>query len=132
MIKYYQQKLEKTPNEPELLGLLAAAYIENQQTEEGINVYRKGLELAPTDSTLRLNLIAALRNDEKFAEGGGGGGADAAEYEALSEQAPDDFGIYRELGELYIQLDDEDSARKTYQQMIERDPRQCQYISNSR
>ena len=47
LIKYYQQKLEKTPNEPELLGLLAAAYIENQQTEEGINVYRKGLELAP-------------------------------------------------------------------------------------
>ncbi len=115
LIKYYQQKLEKTPNEPELLGLLAAAYIENQQTEEGINVYRKGLELAPTDSTLRLNLIAALRNDEKFAEA-------AAEYEVLSEQAPDDFGIYRELGELYIQLDDEDSARKTYQQMIDRDP----------
>ncbi|MXV77490.1 tetratricopeptide repeat protein, partial [Candidatus Poribacteria bacterium] len=115
LIKYYQQKLETTPNEPELLGLLAAAYIENQQTEEGINVYRKGLELAPTDSTLRLNLIAALRNDEKFAEA-------ATEYEVLSEQDPDDFGIYRELGELYIQVDDEDSARKTYQQMIDRDP----------
>ena len=115
LIKYYQQKLDKIPNEPELLGLLAAAYIENQQTEEGINVYRKGLELAPTDSTLRLNLIAALRNDEKFAEA-------AAEYEVLSEQEPDNFGIYRELGELYIQLDDADSARKTYQQMIDRDP----------
>ncbi len=115
LIRYYQQKLKEPPNEPELLGLLAAAYIENQQTEEGINVYRKGLELAPTDSPLRLNLIAALRNDEKFAEA-------AAEYEVLSKQEPDNFGIYRELGELYIQLDDEDSARKTYQQMIDRDP----------
>lgn len=115
LINYYQQKLEGTPNEPELLGLLAAAYIENQQIEDGIKVYRNGLELAPTDTNLRQSLIAALRNAEKFAEA-------AAEYEVLSEQDPDDFGIYRELGELYLQLKDEDKARETYQRMMDRDP----------
>ncbi len=115
LIKYYQGKLEATPNEPELLGLLAAASIENQQLEEGISTYRKGLELAPTDTNLRLNLIASLRNAEKFEDA-------AAEYEKLSEQAPDDFGIYRELGELYLQLGNRDKAKAVYQKMIERAP----------
>ncbi len=115
LITHYQGKLETTPNEPELLGLLAAAYIENQQPDEGIATYQKALELAPTDSGLRLNLIAAFRDAEKFE-------AAAAAYESLSEQQPDDFGIYRELGELYLQLEDEDSARATYARMRERNP----------
>ena len=115
LITHYKEKLEATPNDPELIGLLAEAYMENQQLDEGIAAYQKALELAPTDTTLRWNLIAALRNDEKF-------DAAAAAYESLSEQQPDDFGIYRELGGLYLQLDDEDKARATYQRMLERDP----------
>ena len=115
LIEYYQKKLETTPNEPELLGLLAAAYIEHQQLAEGIATYQKAVELAPTDANLRLNLIAAFRNAERFEDA-------AAAYESLSEQDPDDFGIYRELGELYLHLEDEDKARATYQRMIDRDP----------
>ena len=115
LIEYYQKKLETTPNEPERLGLLAAAYIENQQPEEGIATYQKAVELAPTDANLRLNLIAAFRNAERFEDA-------AAAYESLSEQDPDDFGIYRELGELYLHLEDENKARATYQRMIDRDP----------
>ena len=116
LIEYYQGKLEVTPNEPEILGLLAAAYIENQQLEEGISTYRKGLELAPTDANLRLNLIASLRNAEKFEDA-------AAEYEVLSKQDPDDFGLYRELGELYLQLENQDKAKTVYQKMIDRNPK---------
>ncbi len=115
LIEYYQKKLDTTPNEPERLGLLAAAYIENQQPEEGIATYQKAVELAPTDANLRLNLIAAFRNAERFEDA-------AAAYESLSEQDPDDFGIYRELGELYLHLEAEDKARATYQRMIDRDP----------
>ena len=115
LIEYYQKKLQTTPNEPEILGLLAAAYIENQQLDESITTYQKAVELAPTDANLRLNLISAFRNAEKFEDA-------AAAYESLSEQDPDDFGIYRELGELYLHLQDEDKARATYQRMIDRDP----------
>ena len=115
LITHYKEKLQDTPNDPELIGLLAEAHIENQQLDEGIDAYQKALELAPTNTALRLNLIAALRNAEKFQEA-------VAAYESLSEQHPDDFGIYRELGELYLQLDDEDKARTTYQRMLERDP----------
>ena len=115
LITYYQSKLEITPNDPELIGLQAAAYVENQQLEKAIAAYRKGLALAPTDADLRLNLIAAFRSAEKLEEA-------AAEYEVLSEQQPDDFGIYRELGKLYLQLEDEDKVRATYQRMINRDP----------
>ena len=115
LIEYYQKKLETSPNEPELFGLLAAAHIENQQPEEGITTYQKAVELAPTDANLRLNLIAAFRNAERFEDA-------AAAYESLSEQNPDNFGIYRELGELYLHLEDEDKARATYQRMIDRDP----------
>ena len=115
LIEYYQKKLDTTPNEPELLGLLAAAYIEHQQSEEGLATYQKAVELAPTDTNLRLNLIAAFRNAERFEDA-------AAAYESLNEQDPDDFGIYRELGELYLHLEDEDKAWATYQRMIDRDP----------
>ena len=115
LITHYKAKLENTPNDPELIGLLAEAYIENQQLDEGITAYQNALELAPTDTALRLNLIAALRNTEKFAEA-------AAAYESLSEQQPDDFGIYRELGGLYLQLDDAAKAKSTYQRMLTRDP----------
>lgn len=115
LITYYQAKIETAPNDTELIGLLASAFIENQQLDEGIVEYRKGLALAPTDTGLRLNLIAALRNAEKFGDA-------AAEYEALSEQQPDDFGIYRELGELYLQLDDEEKARGCYRRMANHDP----------
>ena len=115
LIKYYQEKLDVTPNEPELLGLLASAYIENQQIDDGISTYRKGIELAPTDTNLRLNLIATLRNIEKFEDA-------ASEYEVLREQSPDDFGIYRELGELYLQNGNQEKAKEIYQQMIDRSP----------
>ena len=115
LIAYYQGKLEAAPNDPELIGLQAAAYIENQQLDEGITAYRKGLALAPTDAELRLNLIAALRSAEKLEDA-------AAEYEMLSEQQPDNFGIYRELGKLYLELQDEAAAKSAYQRMIDRDP----------
>ena len=115
LIAYYQGKLEAVPNDPELIGLQASAYIENQQLDEGIAAYRKGLELAPTDAELRLNLIAALRSAEKLEDA-------AAEYEVLSEQQPDDFGIYRELGKLYLELQDEGKAKSAYQRMIDRAP----------
>ena len=115
LITYYQGKLENTPNDPELIGLLALAYIENQQLDEGIATYQEAVELAPTDVGVRLNLIAVFRSAERFQDA-------AAAYEVLSEQNPDDFGIYRELGELYLQLDDESKARATYQRMLNRDP----------
>ncbi len=115
LIAHYNGKLQQTSNDPELIGLLASVYIENQQLDEGIAAYQKALELAPTDAGLRLNLITALRNAEKYEDA-------AAAYESLSEQQPDDFGIYRELGELYLQLDNEDKARATYQRMLARDP----------
>ncbi|MYA71021.1 tetratricopeptide repeat protein [Candidatus Poribacteria bacterium] len=115
LIAYYQGKLEAVPNDPELIGLQASAYIENQQLDEGITAYQKGLELAPTDAELRLNLIAALRSAEKLEDA-------AAAYEVLSEQQPDDFGIYRELGKLYLELQDEGKAKSAYQRMIDSDP----------
>ena len=115
LITYYEGKLAQTPNDVELIGLLASAYTENQQVDEGIATYRQGLELAPTDAGLRLNLIAVFRNAERFEEA-------AAEYEILSQAQPDDFGIYRELGELYLQLEDEDRTKTTYQRMIDLDP----------
>ena len=115
LIEYYQKKLQTHPNDPERLGLLAAAYIENQQLAESIATYQKAIELAPTDANLRLHLITAFRNAERFEDA-------AAAYETLSEQNPDDFGIYRELGELYLQLEDEGKARTTYQRMINRAP----------
>ena len=116
LVAYYQGKLQTAPNDPELIGLLASAYIENQQRDEGIAAYRKGLELAPADTGFRLELITVLQNAEKFDEA-------AAEYEFLSESQPNDLDIYSKLGELYLQLEDENRAKSTYQRMIDRNPR---------
>ena len=115
LIKYYKEKLNKNPNNTELLGLLAAGYIENQQLDEGINTYRKGLELAPTDTDLRQSLIASLRYAEKLNEA-------ATEFETLNKQDPDNIGIYRELGELYHQIGNHEKAKQVYQRMIDRSP----------
>ena len=115
LIEYYQKKLGDTPNNPELIGLLADAYLENEQLDAGIVQYRKSVELAPTSLPLRLKLIDALRRAEKLAEA-------AAEYETLSVQVPDDFGIYRSLGTLYLQLEQPARARKVYKRMRARDP----------
>ena len=115
LVAYYQRKLQTARNDPELIGLLASAYIENQQRDEGIDAYRKALELAPADTALRLELITVLRNAEKFDEA-------AAEYEFLSGSQPDDLGIYRELGELYLELQDENRAKTTFRRVIDRDP----------
>ena len=45
----------------------------------------------------------------------------AAEYETLSVQVPDDFGIYRSLGTLYLQLEQPDRARAAYKRMLASD-----------
>ena len=115
LVAYYQGKLQTAPNAPKLIGLLASAYIENQQRDEGLAAYRQGLELAPADTGFRLKYVTVLRNAEKFDEA-------AAEYEVLSEMQPDDLHIYRELGGLYLELQDENRAKVTYQRMINRDP----------
>ncbi|MBI1928664.1 tetratricopeptide repeat protein [Candidatus Poribacteria bacterium] len=115
LIAYYQSKLKEAPNDVEWIGLLADAYIENEQLNEGIAQYRKGLELAPTTAELRLKLIAALRGAERFAEA-------AAAYEILCEQQPDEIGIYRELGELYLKIDQPERAKATYQRFIDHQP----------
>ena len=41
LIAYYQEQLTETPNDVELIGLLASAYTENQQVDAGIAEYRK-------------------------------------------------------------------------------------------
>ncbi len=115
LIAYYLDKLQSAPGDSELVGLLASAYVENQQIDDGITAYRKALKLNPEDTDLRLEFITVLRNTERFDEA-------ATEYEALREIQPDALHIYRELGELYLQLEDENRAKSTYRRMIERDP----------
>ena len=115
LVAYYREKLQNTPNDPELINLLASAHIRNQQHDESVAAYRKGLELSPADTTLRLELTAALKSAERYDEA-------VAEYEALVEMQPDNLQIYRELGELYLQLEDENRAKSTYDRMIHREP----------
>lgn len=115
LIRHYESKLRKTPNDSELMGLLAAAYVENHQLDEGITAYRKALRLSPADATLRLKLISVLRYSQELDEA-------AIEYEYLCKHQPDNLGIHRELGELYVELQDENRAKLTYQRMLDRDP----------
>ena len=115
LIKYYQKKLVDTPKNPELISLLADAYLENEQLDVGIAQYKKSVELAPTSAPLRRKFIDALRRMDKLAEA-------AAEYETLSIQVPDDFGIYRALGTIYLQLEQPDRARAVYERMRAHDP----------
>ena len=61
------------------------------------------------------NLSRSSEKPKKFDEA-------AAEYEFLSESQPDNLDIYRELGELYLELQDENRAKTTFRRMIDRDP----------
>ena len=118
LIEYYQKKLVDTPKNPELISLLADAYFENEQVDAGIAQYKKSVELAPTSAPLRRKFIDALRRTDKLVEA-------AAEYDlvlTLSVQVPDDFGIYRSLGTLYLQLQQPDRAHAAYERRLARDP----------
>lgn len=115
LIEYYQKKLRNTPNNPELIGLLAEAYLENEELAASIAQYRRSVELAPTSALLRRKLIDALCRMDNLVEA-------AVEYERLSVQLPDDFGIYRSLGALYLQLEQPGRARTVYKRMLARDP----------
>ena len=114
LIEYYQKKLVDTPKDPELISLLADAYLENEQLDVGIAQYKRSVELAPTSAPFRRKFIDALRRMDKLVEA-------AAEYETLSIQVPDDFGIYRALGTLYLQLEQPDRARAVYKRMLAHD-----------
>ena len=115
LIRHYKNKLKETPNDSELIGTLAAAYIENFRLDEGIAAYRKALRHTPTNAALRLKLVSVLLNVQELDEA-------AIEYEYLCEHQRDNLGIHRELGELYLELQDENSAKMTFQRMIDRDP----------
>ena len=97
LIRHYKNKLKETPNDSELIGVLAAAYVENFRLDEGIAAYRKALRHTPADAARRLKLISVLLSAQKLDEA-------AIEYEYLCEHQPDNLGILRELGELYLEL----------------------------
>ena len=115
LIRHYKNKLKETPNDSELIGVLAAAYVENFRLDEGIAAYRKALRHTPADAALRLKLISVLLSAQKLDEA-------AIEYEYLCEHQPDNLGILRELGELYLELQEENRAIMTFQRMIDRNP----------
>ncbi len=115
LIRHCKNKLKETPDDSELIGTLAAAYVENFRLDEGIAAYRQALRHSPADAALRLKLISVLLSAQELDEA-------AIEYEYLCEHQPDNLGILRELGELYLELQDENRAKMTFRRMIDRNP----------
>ncbi|MDE0300360.1 MAG: tetratricopeptide repeat protein [Candidatus Poribacteria bacterium] len=115
LIRHYKKLLKETPDDLELIGSLAAAYVETSRLDEGIAAYRQALQHSPTDAVLRLKLISVLLSAQEL-------DVAAIEYEYLCEHQPDNLGILRELGELYLELQDENRAKMTFRRMIDRNP----------
>ena len=122
LVAYYQGKLQTVPNDSELIGLLASAYIENQQRDEGIAAYRKGLELTPADTALRLEYVSRSSETPKNLT------RQRQSTNSSVKVQPDNLDIYRELGGIvYPTSGNENRAKTTYQRMIDRDPGNAKY-----
>jgi len=115
LVKYYQERLKTNPIDPELLGLLAEAYVENGQLQEAIETYQKALKHSPGDIELRLSLIRILQEEKRYQE-------TVREYEILIEGQPNQVEIYRDFGALYLEMEQPEEAKTIWERFAQRRP----------
>jgi tetratricopeptide (TPR) repeat protein len=115
LIEYYRGKIRENPTDPELLGLLAEAYVENGRMKEAVETYREGLNRFPQDIGLRLGLIRVLEKAKRYQEA-------ASEYGILIERDPNRIEIYRDLGALYLRMKRPEKAKATWERFVRRRP----------
>lgn len=91
LVKYYEARVEKHPEDLGAVSRLAHALVEQGRTADAIGRLVKALDRAPRNAGLRLDLIHLLVGEQKTAEA-------AAHYEALNRNDPNNPDHLRQWG----------------------------------
>ncbi len=68
-IQAAEKELDQNPNDPRAIKTLAALYVQNNQTDEAVNVLQKGREAAPNDEEIALLLGQTYAQQAQSAQG---------------------------------------------------------------
>lgn len=68
-IQAAKKELDQNPNDPRAIKTLAALYVQNNQTDEAVNVLQKGREVAPNDEEIALLLGQTYAQQAQSAPG---------------------------------------------------------------
>jgi tetratricopeptide (TPR) repeat protein len=121
-IESYEAARGLTPHDPTLLYKLALAYEKRQQYGPMIAVLARATELAPDFANYHFRYGYALYEDEQFSEA-------RAPLEACLEADPNMAGCEYYLGEVCLQMDDDQCALERFTAAIRLDPTRGEYYS---
>jgi tetratricopeptide (TPR) repeat protein len=109
------------PRDPDMLFMKAESYVEFGQLLEANEVYDQILETGGSDFEIHLrkfqNFNALQMRDEALAE-----------LEKMRDLNPGNLSTLHTISQFYLELGDEESARKTLQEARERNPRDPQTL----
>lgn len=90
---------------------LADAYVMNRQVPQSREILKQGLRLAPTDPKMLMAMyrVCLMDKDYKQAE---------RHLRFLVEKNPDATAAQALLGDFYLELNDEDAARREYSEIV--------------
>jgi protein O-GlcNAc transferase len=111
----YAEVARKAPRQPEVFGLMARVLGQQQQHDQAITVFKRGLELNPKNATLSYGLGRELRDMMQFAE--------AIKAFKKSVRTRNDekrfFEAYRNIGDIYYyDLKNPDKAKDFYKKYM--------------
>ncbi len=95
LAKYYEGRIERTPDDVEAMARLGRTLAHLGRAAEARRWLDKAVKLAPSRRDLRLALIEQLAQEKKFAEA-------SAQYEELVKAEPNNPDVIRDWGRLLL------------------------------
>ncbi|HEV3167805.1 MAG TPA: tetratricopeptide repeat protein, partial [Isosphaeraceae bacterium] len=95
LAKYYEQWIQKTPEDVDAMARLGRTLGTQGRLAEAQKWFDQAVKLAPSRKELRLALVEQFVHDKKFAEA-------AAQYEAMAKTDPTNPDTLREWGRLIL------------------------------
>lgn len=115
LISVINRSVSQKPDYPDLYNALGFLYVKEKRFEEGIETFRKALEINPDYMEAHFNLFKALKEQNRFA-------AAAEEGRILMEKGLTYPDFYAALSDIYISLEEYDKAIAILLKAIEHHP----------
>lgn len=114
-IAVYEGLAKRSPRTAEFYLHLAYLYVQNADPKGGIKALNKleDIEGIREETSAKKHLIYVGMGDNKKA---------AAEYQKLADAFPNEIQYRRRLGEFYERIGDDAAARRTYEEVLRRNP----------
>ncbi len=113
---FYRERLARNPKDVAALKALAQASATPARCSESVEFSRKGLELAPTDTSLELRMARSLLLCQQYAEA-------IAHYQRVIAADPKAEGALSELGSTLLHSGRNAEAMEVFRKVLQLNPR---------